>query len=459
MEKQATVLYSTTVEKITSFLESEISEVFNVVGVCTDEFVLGKEEINGIPFVQINDVNSPVVLLDDYMPDTFRKVLSEKGLTTWDVEHYLREANENCPNSSFDEADPNAKTNDADSSDESCEESGEIFSELLDQKETNQQVQTSLCFSDEQAEEMRLCLTTWLNKIFQAVNNTKSKDVSIYNINKELQKYKDGYYWKITSPIVSEIITLREDFKKSIEDCSKFGSNHEKQVNYLDCTIDQIGEILDNYDVKVADGCFTYNGRIIFPTTNTEATGNALFENEYPEIEKGTHLFTEDANEVKDCASLELFLSRVASSIESLLQDNEALIKSIEIQNSDLKKQNAVTDGLVIIPLLRKIIRMKLVFLENLEKLKNSSGDSEDIYKEAYEYGIMCADKILSTIGVNIRNNIDDIYDPKYHRIIKMQKITPEESEKDKHISAFVTDCYVNEERVVAPAKVVVYKL
>lgn len=37
-----------------------------------------------------------------------------------------------------------------------------------------------------------------------------------------------------------------------------------------------------------------------------------------------------------------------------------------------------------------------------------------------------------------------------------MQKILPEESEKDKRIATFITDCYISDERVVAPAKVII---
>ena len=102
---------------------------------------------------------------------------------------------------------------------------------------------------------------------------------------------------------------------------------------------------------------------------------------------------------------------------------------------------------------------MKLDFLHKREMIENFKEEAESIYKEAYEYGIMYAERILESLGVNIRSNIDDMYDPKYHRILKMQKILPEEAEKDKRIATFVTDCYISDERVVAPAKVIVYKL
>jgi len=460
MKEQAVVIYGTTVEKITSVVDSGVFGGCNVVGVCTDEFVLGESGINGIPFVQINDIDSLVVLLDENIPDAYRKVLDDKGLLMWNLERYLSAVkNTTDLDVANDDPEPDVEEINVPSTIESSEIESDVSSEIPTKDDDISSEQSRTYFSDEQAEEMRSCLTTWFEKIYQAVNNTKNKDTSIYNINKELQKFKDGYYGKITSPIISEMITLREDYKKSIEDCSKFSLTYEKQVSYLECTIDQIDEILATYDVEIADGKYSYNGKVIYPVTSNETNEPVRFESDYAEIEKATNSLAEDVNEVKDSVTLEQFLTRATSNVEILLQNNEALIKSIEIQNSDLKKQIAVTDGLVIIPLLRKIIRMKLAFLNKRDMLENFKEEAETIYKEAYEYGIMYAESILSSLGVSIRSNIDDIYDPKYHRILKMQKILPEESEKDKRIATFVTDCYVNEERVVAPAKVIVYKL
>ena len=456
------VLYGTTVERITSVLDSGVLEGCNIVGVCTDELVLGTSEIRNIPIVQIEDIESWVILLDENIPAAYKNALEEKVLLR-DLDWFLNMMRE--------ASSPDVLNSDSTLLNTLNEHESECLTDMQNTEESifeadtsKQEVveapkQTVPCFSDEKAEKIRISLTTWLEKIYQAVNNTKNKDVSIYNINKELQKFKDGYYGKITSPIISEMITLREDYKKSIEDCSKFSLTYEKQVSYLECTIDQIDEILATYDVEIADGKYSYNGKVIYPVTSNGTVEPVRFESDYAEIEKATNSLAEDVNEVKDSVTLEQFLTRVTSNVETLLQNNEALIKSIEIQNSDLKKQIAVTDGLVIIPLLRKIIRMKLAFLNKRDMLENFKEEAETIYKEAYEYGIMYAESILSSLGVSIRSNIDDTYDPKYHRILKMQKILPEESEKDKRIATFVTDCYMNEERVVAPAKVIVYKL
>lgn len=461
MKNQAVVIYGTTVDRVLSVLDSGVLEGCNVVGVCTDELVLGDSAIKNVPIVQISDINSLVVLLDENIPDSYRRAIEDKGLLMWNLERFLNAVNATA------DLDAVTDTNEIQSIDESVEGISDdsnvdvpvTVSDVSIQEDDEVPEQSMPRFSDEQAEAMCGILTTWLEKIYQAVNNTKNKDTSIYNINKELQKFKDGYYGKITSPIVSEMITLREDYKKSIEDCSKFSLTYEKQASYLECTIDQIDEILATYDVEIADGKYSYNGKVIYPLTNNEASVPVSFEGEYPEIEKETYKFADDVTAIQDCSSLEEFLVKVTSNIETLLQNNEALIKSVEIQNADLKKQIAVTDGLLIIPLLRKIIRMKLAFLNKREMLESFKEEAEAIYKEAYEYGIMYAESILTSLGVNIRSNIGDTYDPKYHRILKMQKILPEEAEKDKRIAAFITDCYISDERVVAPAKVIVYKL
>ncbi len=86
------VLYGTTVEKITSVLDSGILEGCNcnIVGVCTDELVLGTSAIKNIPIIQIDDVDCSVVLLDDGMPDAYRKAIDGKGLLKGDLDWILQ---------------------------------------------------------------------------------------------------------------------------------------------------------------------------------------------------------------------------------------------------------------------------------------------------------------------------------------------------------------------------------
>ena len=288
MKNQAVVIYGTTVDRIFSVLDSGVLEGCNIVGVCTDELVLGDSAIKNVPIVQISDVNSLVVLLDENIPDAYRKVIEEKGILMWSLERFLSAVNATT------DPEPVSDATEIQSSDESIEDMSDDSSEDIsvtasddsNQEDVEVSEPSMPRFSDEQAEAMRGVLTTWLEKIYQAVNNTKNKDTSIYNINKELQKFKDGYYGKITSPIVSEMITLREDYKKSIDDCSKFNLTYEKQASYLECTIDQIDEILATYDVEVVDGKYSYNGKVIYPLTNNEATVPVSFEGEYTEIEK-----------------------------------------------------------------------------------------------------------------------------------------------------------------------------
>lgn len=460
MNNQAIVIYGTTIEKIVSALDSKILEGCNIIGILTDEFTLGISEINGIPIVQIDDINSTVVILDKNIPNGYKKIIENKGLKLWDVDYFLNNINEIYYENNFDDFNYSLEENNDEKFAENLNsENSNCLSDGDNKYCTETSNQNKLYFSDSQAKEISETLTMWLEKIYQAINNTKNKDISIYNINKELQKFKDGYYNKLTSPIILELITLREDYKKSISDFSKFSMNYEKQTSYLECTIDQISEILNVYGVKDADNKYFYNNKIIYPSDDYDATESICFKNEYVEIEKEIDTVIDSTSKIKDFESLNYFLTKTTLDIENLLKNNETLIKCINIQNSDLKEQLALTDGLLIIPLLRKIIIMKLDFSDKLDILKKFKEKAEDIYMETYEYGISYLENILVSFGVYIKNNIDDTYNPKYHRIVKMQKISPEEIEKDKHIATFITDCYVSDERVIAPAKVIVYKI
>lgn len=314
-------------------------------------------------------------------------------------------------------------------------------------------------FSDEQLEDIKNLVSGWLRKVYTLLNNTKKNDTFIYNLNNELRKFKDGYYSQLTSSIVSDLILLREDCKNSVRDADKGSFKYNNYVNYLDCTIEQIKDKLDIYGVTISDGRFTYNGQVIYPVTDLPVFDSKALDTGAANVEYKPIVNTHSLTDITDLSTFGAVLDATGATIEQALLDRDLLSDSLEMQRMVIKKQVDVINGSVIIPLLRRIIRLELFFEEKMRELDGFKEQADAIYREAYEHGADRIENILFSLGVTVMSNVDDAYDPKHHKMIKTEKISPEEQEKNMHVAAFISDCYMRDDRVIAPAKVILYKL
>ncbi|MBE6530012.1 MAG: nucleotide exchange factor GrpE [Ruminococcaceae bacterium] len=317
---------------------------------------------------------------------------------------------------------------------------------------------TSL-LSQEQWEELSAKVVSCENDFLRALRNLKEKDDAIYNINKELQKYKDDYYNKLTMPLLGDLISLREDCKTSLENLDKYQLPAEKQKQYVAYSVEQVENILQTYDVEIEDGKYFYNGQVIFPKEDFDREPGC---NKIKEVAIDPMPEIIPISPVSSLETLYEAFQTIQKNIETVvLQGSNMLAQAIRLQNDDLKKQQKITDGLLSIPLFVKVIRLKQYFEKQSQEMVTALTDEEveNLYRQTYQFATESLEQLLLSYEIRIRSNIDDLYDPRYHKIIKMVKVDSEEAEKDKKIAQFCSDCYVKGERVIQPAKVVVYRI
>lgn len=159
--------------------------------------------------------------------------------------------------------------------------------------------------------------------------------------------------------------------------------------------------------------------------------------------------------------ALSKFLAESLSRIESILSDDENLVKTISVLRDANKKQLDVCDGFLLTPLFASFIQLEEYMYRRLRELESAESDADamPIYKDAYVYGKSYIERLLLKFGVHVYSFVSDDFQPKYHRVLRVNKIGADEAEKDKKVAQYCTDCYTLGDKVVYPAKVIVYKL
>jgi len=458
--KQKVILFGDS-DRVCAFLNSEIVGSLEIIGVYRDSLLDTEEipsKIQNLSFDSVKSMNDClIVIVDDEVSQNRADFFTENSITfilSKDIEIDYPPCDKEAPVGVADEEDLSDATLPEDVS-------APTESEQEVSTENPPAEQAPPVLSDAQFNALMDKLTGRFDEILKAVSYTKAKDTSIYNINKELQSFKDGYFKKTVSPLVVELISLREDCKKSLESIGKYALAHPKQISYMEYTVEQIENVLTIQDVTVKDGIYFYNGVPFYPTAQN--VGPLL-----PDLEPAACPSTAEAVETDPLTltgntleSLLEFVVRWQQRIDTLLAENSALTETILQQVQENKKQHKVTDGLLLKPIFIKLIQLSDFFEKRLSVLTATVDDEEaaEIYQNAYAFAVTYLEDLLLNLGVHIHSNIDNTFDPKYHRMLKMISIEPEEAEKDKTIASFNNDCYIADDKVIYPAKVVLYRL
>ena len=305
-------------------------------------------------------------------------------------------------------------------------------------------------------------MNKYFTDISRLIGNTKSKDAALYSSNRELQKFKDNYFVEITEPLALDLIALREDFKKTVEDAVKYNPDKKMLCKNLKVTVDQIDNILVMHDVEEKDGAFYFNGKAFYPPVENYEKQPEEKPPVSEEIAQPTKLvllaLQPEDNTIEALGKL---LAESLSRIESALSDDDNLVKTISVLRDANKKQQDVCDGFLLTPLFISLIQLEEYMYRRLRELEaaESDADAMRIYKDAYVYGKSYVERLLLKFGVHVYSFVSDDFQPKYHRVLRVNKISADEAEKDKKVAQYCTDCYTLGDKVVYPAKVIVYKL
>lgn len=438
------------------------SSGLNIIGICQDDTFNSielLENIRRISFSELKSVNDAVILVtDSELSERNAKHFSENQLTYC----FYKEAElqdtaipEETPDSDVTEETSSQANPDNETSDEAESPVDPEFS--VDSEEKSAAATENTIPTAEQVEMLCEKLNALSDSVATALKNTRTKDGSIYNLNKELQKHKDGYYAQLTQPLAMDIIALREDCKKSAEDMAKYELNADKQKNNLQCTVEQIENLLVVHEVTVENGVYYYNGKAFYPSISSQFTA----------LESSDDNSEQEHNDITQLTRTEPTLESIASHIDELgayikscIDNNEILNQTIASQAAENKKLEKVCDGFIIKPILACLIQLNDFFSKQIKCVDDSeNAASGEVYVKAYRYAVDYLEELLLKLGIRIKDNVDNTFDPKHHRMLKMVKLSPDEAEKDKTVAQFCTDCYISDSKVIAPAKVMLYRL
>lgn len=438
-----------------------------IVAVCQESMLEEKVEASGIDSVSLGELvryDATVVVADDTLSE-----VNAGYFAAHDIKYALSTdvtfAENMTSQTAGTEVEEVAEAEE-EASEEACAEENaaeeELEEEVSEEEPIEEQAECEPCaptYSDEQYEEIKTRFAEFYDTVLRSVRNTKAKDDAVYNINKELQKYKDDYFLQISKALVNDLIGFREDCKKSDSDMTEYGLTGDKLVGYFECTAEQIENILSVHGITEKDGVYSYGGRVVYPTPEYPEAQAVSADDGYSPAEP--ELEAVDFSAVSDAQGLYAELGKCVKNIEALLAKDEAFVKTIDGMFATAKKQQAVCDGILIIPALIKLIQISEYFAKRCEALKNAEDAAAKacVYTETYTYVSDFIEKLLLNFGVTVRSEVDRTFDAKYHRVLKMTKITADESDKEKTIARYCSDCYMYGDKVVYPAKVIIYKL
>lgn len=316
-----------------------------------------------------------------------------------------------------------------------------------------------LHLSDAQYNEMRELISKHYETMSVLLKNTKAKDDSIYKINKELQGFKDDYYYKQISPYIGDLISLRESCKQSVSDLDLYDFDLKKLENYFSCSLEEMDNLLYVHDVTISDGIYCYRNQQIYPNClEVSATQERCVDLPKYEVEENAALQYEFDGSVSGLQSL---LVECQARVERIFSNEQKLMDIISLMFEQSKKDLDVNNGILIKPILVKFIQLKEFFSKRyLElKLEPDVDEAKHIYQKSYQFVIEQIENILIGVGVTIQSFVDNQFNAKFHRVLKMNKISSEEAEKDKTIEKFCSDCYMYGDKVIYPAKVIINKV
>ena len=280
------------------------------------------------------------------------------------------------------------------------------------------------------------------------VRYSKTKDENVLTLSKQLQEYRDGFAKNIYKRIALELISFREECKKSRKELEKQGLQAETARKYIGFLCDDYYDLMENIGLSQKDESFLYNGKSL---------NGELIPFEFKDPREDIEI---QCNEqpLEDISGLLMYLQTTENNIVALLKNNTALDTLV---SNYIKKDSIYEDGLyqiILYPTLRKIVAL----YEELQTSNNraAKADNEEgislIYENALNKTIDSLDDILFLLDVSIDKQVYDFYNPKIHRILKT--IFTDDSNLNERIAIQYTDCYIMDEKTIYPAKADVYK-
>ncbi len=281
------------------------------------------------------------------------------------------------------------------------------------------------------------------------IKYTKTKDETIFKMNGELQKYREGYCTKAFKSIATLVISYREDCRKALEDLEKYDNDVQKVQKYIYFLVDDYNELLSNAGIENDGEMWRFNGKALSFNGRKYVKFPPAFQ-DAPELVE---------NEVElDGEGLKEYLKSFEQNVKALLANNEMLDKSL---NEYLKLSLAIENDVILTgfyPALKKMISVadKIAELAEASAKSVTEENKNDKYALCLNYLIDSLEDVLLIGGVSIYTTVDETFDTRKNRLVKA--IVTTDKSLDRMIAKQYTECYIMNDAVIYPAKVDVYK-
>ena len=314
--------------------------------------------------------------------------------------------------------------------------------------------ETSFIITESEWTSLKSMLDKRYTEITALLRYNKTREESIQKLSNEIQKYREGFAFSVLKPLIMELISFREECRKSVRDSEQYPLDEDKAKKYLNYLVSDFDELMSNIGLERKDDVIYINGKLI-----SEKDSNA---NKCEETKTTESAVVESANDimntinVNDLASLVEYINKIDEIIHNSIKDKSVLDLVIKNYIDIASRTDVENYKSLVAPVARKLFS----FYDILTKkavINDNQSDDETI-KQYITLLIEIQEKleaILVCSGVMVESTNYE-FDTKKHKLLKT--IITDDENLNRTIANVYTDCYQYDEKVIYQSKVDVYK-
>ena len=301
--------------------------------------------------------------------------------------------------------------------------------------------------------EIAAALGKYYDDLSRLIRITKAKDETIAKLSKEVQSYREGFAMKLAKPLATELIALREDYRKTMRDVDTYAKSAADVKKYCGYIVSDLEDQLANCGVTIENDVYCIGGVSIWEKECRKQTAA------FAPVEAAP------AAEAEETTQGEPTLSAVLARVEAGNARLVALLTANEQADANLlgyvNYAAAIDDNYAdafLLPLYRALATVQIAVREYTDALGEqiTEENKAEKYAGALQIALDGIDGILTQAGVTIVTDPSDNYDLATNRLVKA--IPTDDPAKDKKVAFRYTDCYLYDGKVLYPCKVDVYR-
>lgn len=301
--------------------------------------------------------------------------------------------------------------------------------------------------------ELLAAIGRYYDNLSRLIRISKAKDETVAKLSKEVQTYRESFAMKLVKPLATELIALREDYRKTMRQVDAYAKSAADVKKYCGYIVSDLEDQLANCGVTMKDGVYCIGGVSIWEKECRKQTS--------PFVPMEAAPAAEEVPAADEAPTLATVLKRIeagnAQLLAQLAQNEQADATLLGYVNYVSALDDNYADA-YLLPLYRSLASVARAVKDQEAALdatlteENKTGK----YIEALQIALDGIDRILLQAGVTIVTDPSDNYDLATNRLVKA--IPTDDPAKDKKVAFRHTDCYMFDGKVLYPCKVDVYK-